>query len=191
MEELIQKYGYIIIFLITLFEGESVLLIAGFMAYQGLLDLELSMISAFIGSTLADQIIFHLMRRNSNFILKKLKKFDKYQTIAKHYVEKYGSAVVLLARYLYGIRTPLVMMVGLSGMSVVKFTVLNLIAAGIWALSFGYAGFYFGHAAERFVGDLKRYQIYGWVLIFSIIFALYVISRIRIRQMKKLTDSKP
>jgi len=43
MEELIQKYGYIIIFLITLFEGESVLLIAGFMAYQGLLDLELSM----------------------------------------------------------------------------------------------------------------------------------------------------
>jgi len=191
MEELIQKYGYIIIFLITLLEGETVLLIAGFMAYQGLLDLELSIISAFIGSTLADQIIFHLMRRNSNFILKKFKKFGKYQMIAKHYVEKYGSAVVLLARYLYGIRTPLVMMVGLSGMNALKFTILNLIAAGIWALSFGYAGFYFGHAAEKFIGDLKVYQIYGWILIFSVIFVLYMISRIRIHQMKKLTDSKP
>lgn len=190
MEELLQKYGYILIFLITLLEGESILLIAGFMAYQGVLDLHLSILSAFIGSTLADQIIFHLMRKNHNFFLKKFKKFEKYYTITKFYVEKYGSAVVLLARYLYGIRTPLIMMVGLNKMNVLKFTILNIIAAFVWAVSFGYAGFYFGHAAERFIGDIKRYQLYGWALIFSIILIIYLISKIRIHQLKKLTGEK-
>jgi membrane protein DedA with SNARE-associated domain len=190
MEELLQKYGYIIIFLITLFEGETILLIAGFMAYQGLLDLHLSILSAFIGSTLADQIIFHLMRKNGNFLLKKSKKFNKYHTIAKHYVEKYGSAVVLMARYLYGIRTPLVMFVGLGKMNFVKFTILNVIAAFVWAVSFGYAGFYFGHAAEKFIGDIQRVQLYGWVLIAIVILVLYIISRVRIYQLKKLTGEE-
>ncbi|CUS91600.1 membrane protein DedA, SNARE-associated domain [Candidatus Kryptobacter tengchongensis] len=190
MEELLQKYGYILIFLITLFEGESILLIAGFMAHQGMLDLHTSILSAFLGSTLADQIIFYLMRRNNNFLLKKLKKFDKYYTIAKFYAEKYGSAVVLLARYLYGIRTPLVMIVSLSGINALKFTILNIIAAFVWAISFGYAGFYFGQAAEKFIGDIKRYQFYGWGLIFSIVLILYVISKIRIYQLKKLTGEK-
>ncbi len=38
LEELLSKYGYVAIFVLTFFEGESVLIAAGFLAFSGYLD---------------------------------------------------------------------------------------------------------------------------------------------------------
>jgi membrane protein DedA with SNARE-associated domain len=190
VEELVYKYGYLIIFIVTLLEGETILIIAGFAAYQGYLDLELAILSAFSGSTLADQIFFHIARKNSRYVLRRYRKFNRYYNVIRRYIDRYGSAVVLMARYMYGIRTALIIMVGISGMNKFKFAILNIIAAAIWAVSFGYAGFFFGKVAEEVVGDVQRYQLYGWGILLIAISLLYLVSKLRLKQLKKQGESE-
>ena len=62
LPELIETYGYWVVFGGTLLEGESVLLLAGFAAHRGLLELHTVIGVAIFGSFLGDQLLFFLGR---------------------------------------------------------------------------------------------------------------------------------
>ncbi len=47
----------------------------------------------------------------------------------------------------------------MSNVSYLRFIVLNFVGAGIWAISIGLAGFYFGQVVERILGDIKQYEV--------------------------------
>ncbi len=152
MQTLLHQYGYLIIFVITLFEGESVLLIAGILAHQGFLNIELSIISAFLGSVIGDQLFFHLAWQEGYDFVKKFKYVAAVLPRAKRLVEKHGTYVVLFSRYIYGLRTALIVMCGLAKMSRPKFTALNIVAAIIWAVSYGFLGYFFSEAIGSIAG---------------------------------------
>jgi membrane protein DedA with SNARE-associated domain len=158
MEQLIKDYGYVVIFIVTLLEGETILLLGGFAAHQGYLNLQLAILTAFIGSTFGDQFFFHLAKWKGSYLVKKSVMLSRNFPKARKLVDRYGSLIVLVARYMYGIRTPLVMMCGLADMGALRFTILNIIAAAIWAISFGLIGYLFGKTAEIIVGDIGRYE---------------------------------
>src|SRR5512143_230365 len=63
LEELVLQYGYLAVFIGTLLEGETILVLAGFAAHQGYLNLGLTMLAAFAGSATGDQLWFLLARR--------------------------------------------------------------------------------------------------------------------------------
>jgi membrane protein DedA with SNARE-associated domain len=64
--ELVETYGYLAVFLGSLFEGDALLLVASFLAYLGKLDLPLVMFAAFFGTWLSDIIWFLLGRYSHN-----------------------------------------------------------------------------------------------------------------------------
>lgn len=158
MEVLLQQYGYLLIFIVTLFEGESVLIIAAILAHQGLLNIELSVLSAFLGSTLGDQLFFHLARQEGYEFAKKFKYVFNALPKAERMVKKHGTYIVLLSRYLYGLRTALVVMCGIGKMPVMKFTIFNIIAASFWAVSYGFLGYFFSEAIGSVAG-LKKIEL--------------------------------
>ncbi len=47
----------------------------------------------------------------------------------------------------------------MSDVSYLRFASLNIIGAGIWAMSIGAAGYYFGQAVEKVLGDIKHYEL--------------------------------
>jgi membrane protein DedA with SNARE-associated domain len=157
MEKLIQDYGYFIIFFLTLLEGESVLFVGGFAAHQGFLNLEWVIVFAFVGSTLGDQFFFQLAKWKGASITSRFPVLARNYPRAQRLVQRFGSYIVLMARYMYGIRTPLVMICGAARMSTIRFTILNVLAAAIWAVSFGMAGYLLGRTAEIVIGDIGRY----------------------------------
>jgi membrane protein DedA with SNARE-associated domain len=57
-ETIIAQYGYFAIIIGTFLEGETILVIGGFLAHIGLLSLPLVILSAFIGSFSGDQLYF-------------------------------------------------------------------------------------------------------------------------------------
>ena len=152
MQTLLHQYGYLVIFVITLFEGESVLLIAGILAHQGFLNIELSILSAFLGSVIGDQLFFQLAWQEGYDFVKKLKYVATVLPRAKRLVERHGTYVVLFARYIYGLRTALIVMCGLAKMSRPKFTALNIVSALIWAVSYGFLGYFFSEAIGSIAG---------------------------------------
>ncbi len=184
METLLREYGYLLIFAITLFEGETVLLIAGILAHQGFLNLELCMLSAFLGSTVGDQIFFQFARQEGLTFVRKFKYVAAVLPRAERLVKKYGSYVVLLSRYLYGLRTALVVMCGLGKMPTLKFSSLNIVASMIWAVSYGFLGYFFSKAIGSITG-VGRTEI---VVTAAIAVAAVVYWIVRTANAKPITD---
>jgi membrane protein DedA with SNARE-associated domain len=54
--------GYIALFVGTFLEGETILIVAGFLAHRGHLELHWLMIAAFLGTFAGNQTFFHFER---------------------------------------------------------------------------------------------------------------------------------
>lgn len=182
MEILINQYGYLLIFVITFFEGESVLIIAGILAHQGFLNIELSILSAFLGSTIGDQLFFHLARQEGYDFVKKFKYISSVLPRAEKLVKRHGTYVVLFSRYIYGLRTALIVMCGLGKMPSLKFSVFNAVAGLIWAVSYGFLGYFFSEAIGAIAG-LKRIE---FIIVAAIAITALVYWIVRIARSKPI-----
>lgn len=73
LEEVVTHYGYIGILIGTFLEGETILIIAGFLAHRGYLELPFVIVAAFFGSLIGDQLYFYIGRfKGGEFIRKNL-----------------------------------------------------------------------------------------------------------------------
>jgi membrane protein DedA with SNARE-associated domain len=72
--------------------------------------------------------------------------------------ERFGTPLILVFRFLYGLRTVLPFVWGTSQISTLRFFLLDLVGAGLWALAVGTAGYFFGHAAESALGEIEQYE---------------------------------
>ena len=181
MEAFIQQYGYLAILIGTFLEGETVLILGGFAAYSGYLELPWVIVAAGAGAVIGDQLCFFLGRTSSEPVLQRLSSWRPRVERVRAWIERYQIAVVIGYRFLYGFRSVTPFVLGMSGFSPSRFIPLNLLSAGIWALSVGVLGYSFGTALRLFLDDLKRYQ--GWILLagLAIGLSIAVINRLRKR----------
>ncbi len=156
---LIHDFGYAAILIGTFIEGETILILAGFAAHQGLLRIDLAILAAFLGSAAGDQLWFALARWRGRPFVEARPKLAEKLAPATRWLEKYPTLFILGFRFVYGIRNVAPVAIGLSAIPIRKFVLLNLLAAAIWATSFGLAGYSFGQAVEHFLGDLKDMQL--------------------------------
>jgi len=160
LQQLVIDYGYPALFIGTFLEGETILVIAGFLASRHYLDLPWVVVTAFLGTFAGDQTFFYLGRYKGIAFLEKRplwhSKTDKvFDMLSRHQIK-----VVLGFRFLYGVRNVTPFVIGASRMSPVKFFFLNFLGAMVWAISVGYLGFQFGHIAEAMMGQIQKYEMY-------------------------------
>ncbi len=159
LESLIEHYGYVALFLGTLLEGETILVISGFAAHRGWLSLPWVMVIAFCGSLAGDQLWFYVGRRKgSAFVAARqawARRAERVRTLAEG---RFGVVVVLGFRFLYGLRSVTPLVLGASGYDVRRFTVLNVAGAAAWSVLVGLAGYFFGRVAELVIEDVKQYE---------------------------------
>jgi membrane protein DedA with SNARE-associated domain len=158
LESLLHNYGYALIFLGTLAEGESLLVLGGYFAQQGYLQLGGVMITAYVGAVCGDNLFFYLGRHHARRLLGRFPKLRERVNLALARVEKHQSKVVLSMRFLWGLRIALPISLGLTNMRHAKFFWLDLIAAAVWATLFSLVGYLAGQLFNDFIADLKRYE---------------------------------
>ena len=156
--ELIQTYGYWAVLGGTLLEGESVLLLAGFAAHRGYLELHTVIGVAVAGSFLGDQLWFYLGRRHGARLLARYPRYAASAARAQALLAKYHLPLILSVRFLYGLRTVLPFTIGMSGIPALRFQLLNFAGAVLWSVTIAAAGYLFGNAVEYILGDLKHYE---------------------------------
>jgi len=167
--EYLQTYGYFFLFLGTFLEGEAVLILAGFFAFQGTLSLPGVIMTALAGSFFGDQFYFFLGRWRGKWLLGLFTSMAKKFRRALRLIEKYGSFVAFVSRYTYGLRIVLPIILGMTSLSRKRFLVLNFLSATIWAIIFSLAGYFFGKSASFFIEDLDRYEPYIVLVLLFII----------------------
>ena len=176
---LLHQYGYLVIFLGTLAEGESLLVLGSYFAHRGYLELGGVMLTAFVGAVCGDQLFFHLGRRHAKGLLERFPKLRDKVNVALRRVEDHQVKVVLSMRFLWGLRIALPVALGLTNMSARRYLLVNLVSAAIWSTVFSLAGYGVSRVLSQVIGNLHHYEwwIAGGLLLIAVIAAAWHFGR--------------
>ena len=137
-------YGYIGLFLYSLGGGFVALVGAGVLSYMGKMDLATSMAVAFVANALGDVMLFYMARYQKSMMMEGIKKHRRKLALSHIMMKKYGSWIILIQKYVYGIKTLIPIAIGLTKYDFKKFTILNIGSSLIWTLSIGFGSYYAG-----------------------------------------------
>ncbi len=176
IETLVNSYGYLAIVLGTFFEGETILVVGGFIAHLGYLKLPYVMAAAFVGSFSGDQLFFILGRMKGQKILSRFKKAQNRVNKIHVFLHRYNNLIMIGFRFIYGIRilTPIVLGTNHT-IKASRFLLFNTIGALVWSIAVSAGGYLFGEALHIIIKDIKEYQFIviigililgslGWIL---------------------------
>ena len=186
IDHLIRSYGYWALFAGVFFEGETALLIGGFLAKLGLLKLPVVIAVAFIGSFSGDQLYFYIGYFKGQAVLSKHHKWKKRVDRIHEAIKRYNYLIMLGFRFVYGMRIMTPFVLGLDKkVKVIRFSLLNAAGAAIWSGAIATGGYFFGYALEGFLKDVKQYEIYAISAIAIIGTGLWIIHRRRNNNLSK------
>ncbi len=167
---LVQSYGYAAVFVGSFLEGETLVALGGLAADRGYLALQWVMVIAAVGSFLGDQVGYWLGRRYGTRIVARFPQLAFPVARVAAALERYDVLVVPANRFMYGLRLIGGFALGMTRIEPLRFMVLNLIGAVIWAILIAGAGYLFGEALTLILGDLHRLE--GWV--FTALAAIFI-----------------
>ena len=156
---MISNYGYPVIAIGSFLEGETVLILGGLAAHLGYLSLDRVIACGFFGTLIGDQLYFYLGRRHGRTLLARHPAWQARVERVLVKMHRHQNLLILGFRFLYGLRSVTPFAIGMSEVSWWRYTLLNLLGAGVWATSIGFAGYYFGNAVEAVLGDIKHYEL--------------------------------
>ena len=169
MEEFIRDWGYIALFLYSFGGGFVGLAIASVLSYSGDLNIYVCILIAAISNFIGGQFLFFLARKNKNYAKDMIKKYGRKIALAHLLMKKYGSFVIFVQKYIYGIKTLVPLAMGITKYSALKFTIFNAMAAILWACVIGYASFTAGEFILNLSEDFKYVGLFTVVVIFLLI----------------------
>ena len=152
----LETYGYIGLFLYSLGGGFIALIGAGVLSFMGKMDLTTVIITAFVANALGDVLLFYMARYQKSMMMEGLRKHRRKLALAHIMMKKRGSWIILIQKFVYGIKTLIPIAIGLTKYDFKKFAILNVLSAAVWALVFGFGSYYSGNAlvkAAEVVGD--------------------------------------
>lgn len=172
---LLSEYGYAAILIGTFLEGETIVIIAGFLAHQGYLHAPYVALAAFCGSTASDQLMYQLARHKGDWLLR------RFPRLASG-VEKIGARLrgreiwlILSFRFIYGVRNITPVFLGLHKTPPRLFVPLNAASAAVWATAFTAGGYFFGSALTVALGRLHSHEPYvlGGLAVAAVVYWLW------------------
>ncbi len=174
LKDYLADHGYLVLFVWTFLEGEAGLIMAGFFAFQGYLNIFGVMAMALAGSFCGDQFYFYVGRLKGPLLLRLITPFARKFRKGLRLIEKYGGFITFISRYTYGFRIILPIIIGMTHMPALRFLRLNFLSALSWSIVFSLAGYLFGKSASLVVEDLERYEPYLLLLLAALIFCLWL-----------------
>jgi membrane protein DedA with SNARE-associated domain len=140
--------------------GESILIAAAVFAGFGNLNIWLVMLVAFVAAIIGDNIGFAigefggrpLVERYGKYILITPQRLDKLET----FFNKHGPKIVVIARFIEGLRQFNGIIAGISDMRWPTFIVFNAIGAALWVGLWSMVGFYGGSHIQT----IYKYGVY-------------------------------
>jgi len=172
IEQLLRDYGPLGVFLGAAFEGQTAVVAGGFLAHLKLMSVWTVAVCACAGSGLIDQALFLAGRRfrDHEFVVRtsQTAAFAK----ALRFIERYPVSYVIAFRFLFGLRLASPIAIGVSRMPAVRFLLLNILSAAIWAGTFTAIGFWFGQTFEAWFGRFKGLEHWLGVALVVIVAAI-------------------
>ena len=173
MEDLIRDWGYIILFLYSFGGGFLALVVAGILAFSGELNIFVVILVAAAANFVGDQFLFTLARKNKAQAKQMMQKHRRKIAMAHLMMRKYGSWVIFLQKYIYGIKTLIPLAMGLTKYDYKKFILFNVFATALWAIFIGMASYMMGDLVYTYIEEFKSYGLAVVAIILVSVFLLF------------------
>jgi len=178
----IDQYGYLAVFLGAVLEGETVLTVAGFAAHRGYLALHWVIGAAALGGFLGDQIGYWLGRTRWPGLAPRFPSLQRAEKKVHGLLDHHSLWIIVVIRFTYGLRIAGPIVIGASRVGPLRFTILNLIGAILWATLIAGLGYAFGQALALMLEDVKKYEEVALAGIVVLGLAVWLYHRIRTRR---------
>jgi membrane protein DedA with SNARE-associated domain len=178
------EYGYMGIFsLLTLgiigapIPDEGVLAFAGYLVYEGKLQLFPTVAAAFLGSVCGITLSYGLGRGVGTYLIKKfgctVQITPDKVTHIHNWFDRVGKWGLLFGYYLPGVRHLIALGAGISKLPLSVFALFAYTGAFIWSVSFIFAGYYLGREWTLIFGKVRPALVIGSTLTVAL-FLLYI-----------------
>ena len=203
LEPTLDHYGYLAIFGLVLLEdfgvpvpGETVLILGAVYAGTGRLSIVLVALLGFCGALVGDNIGFalghfggrRLAERYGRYVFLTPERLDK----ATAFFERHGGKIIIIARFVEGLRQANGIIAGTTGMHWRRFLIFNAIGAALWVGVWVTIGYVSGSHINSIYAAAIRYDAYigaAVVVLLIAYIARRVIRRRRARAAHSDSDS--
>ncbi len=159
------------------------LILGGFLAYEGKADLALMMVTGYVGIILGDSLVFFIGRRfglkivSGGGFFARLFTAEKRQRVEGLFA-KHGEKIVMIARFLPGVRAVTYFTAGSVRMKYSHFVFFDSVAALVSAPVFIYLGYRFGGELEQLIQAVRTGQIRVLIGLAVVITGYIVLTRL-------------
>lgn len=182
----IEQYGVLGVFLTAAAEGEIGVLIGGAMAHLGRLSPVMVALAAWTGSFISTQAFFHIGRsqRDGRWV-RRIKRRRAFAKTMK-WIEKRPHLFCFFYRFVYGFRVVGPIGISLSKVDAKTFALINLISALLWGIGATALGWWAGPTVFEKLG-----QWFDWrdAMIAGIIAATALLAFLAWRRMNPAKNS--
>ncbi len=145
--------------------GELALIAGAIYAGTGQLNVVAVGVTAVIAAVVGAEIGYGIGRLGGRALVLR---FGKYVFVREHHldraeraVDRYGGFLVIIARFIVGLRELNGIIAGVTGMRLVTFTTFNVIGAVAWVGTWVSLGYLAGDHIEAIYADVTRYFVYA------------------------------
>ncbi len=188
LTRLLQSYTYPVLLLLVLLEslgvplpGEIALVTAAAYASSGRISIFIVIALAAIGAIVGGVLGYWIGIKGG---LPLVTRYGAYVGVRKSHVdrahaffERNGSKTILFGRFIAILRTWAAIVAGAAAMSFTKFVTYNTIGSIVWAIVFGWLGYYFGRDLPLLEKYISRASFGVLILATIVIVILVVIKR--------------
>ena len=201
----LDHYGYLAIALLLLLENIGVPVVPGEFAMiagaifagtgraglnvvlVGIVALVASVVGAEIGYLIGRFVGRELILRYGKYVLIKPHHLDRAEAI----VSRYGGIVVVIARFIVGLREANGIIAGITEMRWLTFTIYNVIGGCAWVATWVTIGDVAGDHINTIYADVNRFSLYVLIAL-AVLLAAYIIWRVmRRRRMGQTSQTRP
>jgi membrane protein DedA with SNARE-associated domain len=125
--------AYVAIYFAAIVEGEIVFVTASVLVATGQLELVPVLLSGALGAATGDQMYFYALRGRISGLLSRFRPIAARQEAIVARVERHRTLMILALRFAPGLRIAIAAACAYARVPRVQFSVLNLIAAFVWA----------------------------------------------------------
>ncbi|GAB3750886.1 DedA family protein [Spirosoma pomorum] len=185
IESLLITYGYPILFVGVLIEGETFLILAAYLAHRGYLNQTGIIAVGALATFLIVQALFHAGHRYGPRVLARRPKWQPRVSRVQQLFHRYGAGLVVGFRFLFGLRTIIPLTIGMVHYPALRFTLLNAFGAVLWTTVIVLAGNGIAQLAETLVEDLRKHE---WIIVVLVALAGGIYGLYHLYKQPKLTS---
>ena len=178
-------YGYWAILLLVMVEdfgvpvpGETILIAAAIFAGAGRLNVVLVGLVGFVAAIIGDNIGFAIGHFGGRALALRWGRYvfltEERLTKAEYFFDHNGARIIVVARFIEGLRQANGIIAGISGMHWRRFLVFNALGAALWVGTWVSLGYLAGNHISTIYHYITQYSLYALIALAVLLLALII-----------------